>query len=140
MSIEGVGGGVKLFDDTAKECLHTALISGSKRVGDEKVGQAEQSLADGLQAFLAVYKCRRGGGAGVRFRAQKIQGSFQKGTTVLFVRHPVGADQRESFAKLQAVAVDAGEKAILLCLGDGAQGVCDGGAENSGCQRVLRRG
>jgi hypothetical protein len=140
LSIDGSGGGVKLFDDTAKECLHTAFLRGSKRVGDEEVGQAEQSLADGLQAFLAVHEWRRGGGAGARLGSQKIQGSFQKGATVLFVRHPVGADQSESFAKLQAVAVDAGQKAILLCLGDGAQGVSDGGAENSGCQRVLRRG
>jgi hypothetical protein len=129
MSIEGVSGGVKLLDDTAKECLHAAFLRGSQRVGDEEVGQAEQSLADGLQAFLAVHECFRGCGAGVWFGAQKIQGSFQKGTSVVLVRHPVGADQRESFAKLQAVAVDAGQKAILLCLGDGAQRVSDGGAE-----------
>jgi len=101
---------VKLLDDTSKECLQAAFLCGSHLGGNEEVGQADQSLTDGLQAFLAVDEGRRSGGAGVRLRAQKIQGSFKESAAVLFVRHPVGADQRESFAELQAVAGDAGKQ------------------------------
>ena len=110
--LEGIerGGGVKLLDDAAVECLHAAFLRGSHLGGNEEVGQADQSLADGLQTFLAVDEGRRGGGAGVWLRAQKIQGSFKERAAVLFVRNPVGADQRESFAELQAVAGDAGKQ------------------------------
>jgi hypothetical protein len=140
MGIEGAGGGVKLLDDTSKECLQAAFLRGSHRVGNEEVGQADQSLTDGLQAFLAVDEGRRSGGVGVRFRAQKIQGSLKEGTAVLFVRHPEGADQRESFAELQPVAADAGKKGILFRGSHDAQGVSHGGAECSRRQCVLRHG
>jgi len=108
--IEKASGGVKLLDDTSKECLHAAFLRGGHLSRNVEVGQADQSLMDGLQAFLAVDEGRRRGGAGVRLRAQKIQGSLKEGTAVVFVRYPVGANQRESFAELQAVAADAGKE------------------------------
>jgi len=51
---EGAGGEVKLPDDSAQQCLHTALLRGRHRDGNSEVGKTEQSLADILQAFLAV--------------------------------------------------------------------------------------
>jgi len=140
MHIEGACGGAKLLDDTAQECLQAAFLRGSHRLGNSEIGKADQSLPDVLQAFLAVDEGRRGGRAGVWLRAQKIHGSFQESTAVLFIRHPVGADQSESFAVLQAMATDAGKKGILFGGGHSAQGVSHGRAESSRGQRVLRCG
>lgn len=140
MHIEGACGGAKLLDDTAQECLQAAFLRGSHRLGNSEIGKADQSLPDVLQAFLAVDEGRRGGRAGARLGPHKIQGSFQEGTAIVFVRHPIGADQRESLVELQAMAADAGKKAILFGGGDGAQGVSDGRADSSRGQRVLRRG
>jgi len=92
MHIEGACGGAKLLDDTAQECFHAAFLCGSHRLGNSEIGKADQSLADVLEAFLAVDEGRRGGRAGARLGPQKIQGSFQEDTAIVFVRHPIGAD------------------------------------------------
>jgi len=140
IGIEGADGSTELLGDPAKECLHTTFLRGSHRLGNLEIGKADQCLPDVLQAFLAVDEGRRGGRAGVWLRAQKIHGSFQESTAVLFIRHPVGADQSESFAVLQAMATDAGKKGILFGGGHSAQGVSHGRAESSRGQRVLRCG
>jgi len=134
------GGGVKLIDEAAKECLHAAFLRGSDLGGNGEVGQTHQSLADGFQVLLARGEGRRGGGAGVRLRAQQIQGSLKKGTAVLFVGHTVGGHQSERLARFQPVVVDAVQDGILILGRQAAQGVSHRGAELSLCEHGLRQG
>jgi hypothetical protein len=58
-------GEVKLLEDGTEACLQAALFCGSEGVGDAKVGEVVESLADVLETVLAL--AQRGGedGTGV---------------------------------------------------------------------------
>ena len=104
---EKTGGCPQLVNNTAQACLHAPRFRGSKFGRDNEGSQTLQRFADALQALLAIGDSSRGAGAGVGLCPDKTEGVLEECAPLGNAGHAVGAEQRESLAKRQAVALEA---------------------------------
>jgi hypothetical protein len=137
---EKTGGCSQLGNDAAQACLKPPRFRGSDLGRNDEGSQALQRLADALQALLAVGDSRRGGGISVGLCPDKTEGVLEKCAPFGRVGHAVGAEQRESLAERQPVALDAAQQGVLVAAGQSAQRVGEGGADLSLSEGALGMG
>jgi len=137
---EKTGGRSQLGNNTAQACLQAPRFRGSKFGRDEEGSQALQRLADALQALLAVRDSGRGSGMCVGLCPDKTEGVLEKCAPFGSAGHAVGAEQRESLAERQPVALEAAQQGVLVAAGHSAQRMGERGADPSSSEGVLGLG
>jgi len=122
---------VKLSQNAAKSCVEPSLLCGRELWGNDELGEFQQRLTNAFEAMLELGGQGGGGGTGCGLGAHPAERCSEKLVSVGVVGHAVSGDQHESLAVLEAVAVDGAEDAILVLVGQGAEGVCQGGTNRA---------
>ena len=138
--VVSAGGCFELGEHALKTGLEAPLFSRSELCGDDKAGEAHDGLVDVLEAPLE----RCGGGRAHRIgrglSPHHTQGRSEELTPVRLVGHPVGCEQSESLAGLEAVTLHGAKDGFLILCGQGAQRVGQSGSKGAPGKLFLGHG
>jgi hypothetical protein len=130
---------VELSQNAAKACFDSSLLGGREFGGNNELGEIQERVTDAFETLLELGRERGGGGARLRLVAHPAERCFEKLVSVGVVGHAVSGDEHESLSVFEAVLLDGTEDGILVLVGQGAQGVRQGGAHRAVSELGLGR-